>query len=145
MTAYLLDTNHASPLVTLHHPLRLRVIRALGAGDTFSINVVILAETLFGISIVPRAAKNRELWNQIQPSLTCYVSDAGDAAQATDLQLALRKRGWQLATIDALIAVTALRYDLIVLTTDNDFEAVPGIRRENWLSEPVQRQGGEEA
>lgn len=63
MTVYLLDTNHASPLVTLHHPLRRRVIQALDAG----------------------------------------------------------------------IAVTALRYDLTLLTTDGDFQAVPGLRHENWL------------
>jgi len=31
MTAYLLDTNHASPLVTLHHPLRRRVLAAIKA------------------------------------------------------------------------------------------------------------------
>jgi tRNA(fMet)-specific endonuclease VapC len=137
MAAYLLDTNHASPLVTLHHPLRLRVISAMDAGDTYAINAVILAETLFGISVVPRATRNRAIWAQIQPALTCYISDAQDAAQATDLQLALRKQGRQLATIDALIAVTALRYDLILLTTDNDFVTVPGLRRENWLQATV--------
>jgi len=38
-----------------------------------------------------------------------------------------------LATIDALIAITALRYDLTLLTTDGDFQAVPVLRLENWL------------
>jgi len=76
MAAYLLDTNHASPLVTLHHPLRLRITTAMDAGDTVAINAVILAETLFGISVVPRATQNRAIWAQIQPALTCYISDA---------------------------------------------------------------------
>ena len=55
MTAYLLDTNHAAPLVTLHHPLRQRVLDALDQGDTFAINTLILSETLYGIGVVPRA------------------------------------------------------------------------------------------
>lgn len=45
----------------------------------------------------------------------------------------LRKRGWQLETADALIAATVLRYDLILLTTDKDFSAIPDLKRENWL------------
>lgn len=132
MTAYLLDTNHASPLVTLHHPLRQRVLLALDTGDTFAINVLILSETLYGMSVVPRATTNRAVWAKLQPQLTYYDLEESDAGRAVDLQIRLRKQGRQLATIDALIAVTALRYDLTLLTTDNDFEVVPGLRRENW-------------
>lgn len=132
MTAYLLDTNHASPLVTLHHPLRQRVLMAMEAGDTFAINVPVLAETLYGISSTPRGTQNRTVWAQLEPQLTCYEPDAADAREAADLQLRLRRQGRQLATVDALVAVTALRYDLVLLSTDNDFEAVPGLRRETW-------------
>lgn len=132
MTAYLLDTNHASPLVTLHHPLRQRVLAALGTGGTFAINVLILSETRYGMSVVPRATQNRAAWAKLQPQLTYYDLEESDADRAVDLQIRLRKQGRQLATIDALIAVTALRYDLTLLTTDKDFDPVPGLRRENW-------------
>lgn len=132
MPAYLLDTNHASPLVTLQHPLRKRVLQHLDAGDSFAICVPVLTETLFGISILPRAAANRSEWSLLQPRFPCYVPDELDAALAADLQIALRRRGLQLATVDALIAVLALRYDLILLTTDGDYHAVPGLRWENW-------------
>lgn len=60
------------------------------------------------------------------------VPDALDADQAADLQVHLRRQGRQLATVDALIAVTALRYDLTLLTTDKDFEVIPSLRCENW-------------
>lgn len=132
MTAYLLDTNHASPLVTLHHPLRQRVLNAIAEGDTFAINVPILAETLFGIRSVPRGVQNHAAWLQLQPQFQCYVPTAEEAERAAELQLNLRKQGRQLATIDALVAITALRYDLTLLTTDKDFDAVPGLRRTNW-------------
>ncbi len=133
MNAYLLDTNHVSPLVTLHHPLRQCVLTALEAGDSFAINVLILAETLYGISIVPRSKQNRVVWTQLQSQFSCYLFDVNDVVSAVELQVSLRKKGRQLATIDALIAVTALRYDLILLTSDGDFEVVPDLRLECWL------------
>lgn len=132
MADYLLDTNHASPLVTLHHPLRHRVLAAISAGDTFAITVPVLTETLFGISIAPRGPQNSTVWAQLEPQFACHVPGAADARQAAELQLLLRRQGRQLATVDALIAVVALRYDLTLLSTDNDFDPVPGLRRENW-------------
>ncbi len=85
MTAYLLDTNHVSPLVTLHHPLRQRVLTALEAGDSFAINMLILAETLYGISIVPRSKQNRVVWTQLQSQFSCYLFDVNDVVSAVEL------------------------------------------------------------
>lgn len=74
MPNYLLDTNHASPLVTLGHPLRERVLQRLDAGEGFAICVPVLAETLFGIGILPRAAQNLVEWQRLQPFLPCMNS-----------------------------------------------------------------------
>lgn len=59
MARYLLDTNHASPLVTLHHPLRRRVLSALQSGHEFAVCVPVLSEVWYGISLLPRAKQNR--------------------------------------------------------------------------------------
>lgn len=133
MVAYLLDTNHASPLVTRGPPLPRRVHERVAAGDTFAIGVPVLTETLFGISLLPRAAQNRAEWARLQAILTCYLPDEADGAAAATLQLALRRQGRQLPTVDALIAAVALHYDLVLLTTDGDFAAIPDLARENWL------------
>jgi tRNA(fMet)-specific endonuclease VapC len=130
---YLLDTNHASPLVTLSHPLRARVLRAIRAGDSFALTTANLTEILFGISLTPRAARNTFEWERWRKSLDVYLVEEEDAERAAWLQVLLRRRGWQLKTIDALIAAIALRYDLTLLTTDGDFDAVPGLKHENWL------------
>jgi len=132
MAQYLLDTNHASPLVTVGHPLRTKIIERREAGDTFALCVPVMTETKFGIGIF-RAKANLEEWQRLRPRFTAYALDASDAELAVDLQLALRKTGWQLASFDALIAAMALRYDLILLTTDRDFQAVAGLQIENWL------------
>ena len=134
MADYLLDTNHASPLVTLGHPLRERVLRRLDEGHTFAICVPVLTETLFGIAILPRAALNRGEWQRLRLAVPCYLLDERDAESAAELQLAMRRRGRQLETVDSLIAAVTLRYGLILLTTDMDFQAVPGLPQENWLA-----------
>ena len=133
MVAYLLDTNHASPLVTTGHPLPRRVYERFNAGDTFAICVPVLTETLYGISLLPRASRNRAEWARLRAILACYVPDEADGEAAATLQLTLRRQGRQLFTIDALIAAVALHHDLVLLTTDGDFGAVPGLRQENWL------------
>ncbi len=134
MADYLLDTNHASPLVTLGHPLREEILRELDEGHTFAISVRVLTETLFGISILPRAALNRGEWQRLRPAVPCYVPDERDAKSAADLQLALRWRGRQSEAVDSLIPAVTLRYSLILLSTDTDFQAVPGLPQENWLA-----------
>ncbi len=133
MAEYLLDTNHASPLVTIGHPLRQKILQQAEAGDTFSICVPVLTETVFGISLLPRAIQNRAEWARLQPLLTCYIPNETDAMLAAELQIALRRQGRRLATVDALIAVIALRHDLTLLTTDNDFNAIPELKFESWL------------
>ncbi len=133
MANYLLDTNHAAALVTLGHPLRQRVLLRLQVGDTFAITIPIVAETLYGIGLLPRAAQNLAEWARLRPSLACYIPDEADAQNAAALQRALRRQGRQLETVDAFIAVIALRYDLVLLTSDNDFAPVPNLKQENWL------------
>jgi len=133
MENYLLDSNHAAALVTLGHPLHQRVLLRLQAGDTFAITVPVVAETLYGIGLLPRATQNLAEWARLRPSLVCYIPDEADAENAAALQRLLRRQGWQLETVDAFIAVVAVRYDFVLLTSDNDFAPVPNLKLENWL------------
>jgi tRNA(fMet)-specific endonuclease VapC len=134
MAQYLLDTNHLSRLITVAHPLGQRLSNELQQEHTFAIAVPILTEMLYGISLLPRATQNLTEWARLRPLFTFYNLDEVDARMASELQVSLRRSGWQLATVDALIAAVALRYSLILLTTDRDFRAVPNLQFENWLN-----------
>ncbi len=134
MPNYLLDTNHAAALVTLTHPLRQRVLFRLQSGDSFAICVPVVAEALYGIGLLPRATQNLAEWGRLRPHFICHVPDEADAENAASLQRSLRRRGWQLGTVDAFIAVVALCNGLVLLTSDNDFSPVPNLRRKNWLT-----------
>ena len=120
-------------MVTLNHPLRQRVLVALQAEHTFAITVPVLVEMLFGIGMLPRAEQNQAEWQQLRSNFECYIPDESDAKQAADLQIQLRRQGWQLVTVDALIAAVALRHDLTLLTRDKDFSAISSLNQENWL------------
>jgi predicted nucleic acid-binding protein len=133
MTEYLLDTNHISPLVTLSHPLRGKVLQRIAAGDTFAITVPALTEFLFGISLLSRAKQNLAEWGRLKPAFIYYDLDRSDGEKAAESQVMLRRQGWQLETVDALIATIALRNNLVLLTTDKDFSAIPHLQLENWL------------
>ena len=117
MAEYLLDTNHISPLATLEHPLRERILASVQTDNTFSIATPALTEFLIGISTVPRAKRNRVEWERLKSRFNYYSIDQIDAEQAAELRLTLRQRGLQLAAFDALIATVALRYELTLLTT----------------------------
>lgn len=133
MGNYLLDANHASPLVTRHHRLRRRVLDEIRNGHSFAVCAPALSEFLFGIGVLPRAAQNRQEWDNLRPLLTIYRVGEADAEMAAELQITLRRQGKQLETVDALIAAVAIRYDLILLTTDNDFRPITHLKRESWL------------
>lgn len=134
MTSYLLDANHASPLVTLDHPLRRRIEAAKASGDSFALMAPVVTEVVFGFLMLPRARSNQREWERLSPGFRVYPVDGAVAWDAAMLQVSLRREGRQLATVDALTAVVALREDLTLLTTDGDFSAIPGLPTENWLA-----------
>lgn len=133
MPAYLVDTNHLSVMVTEHHPLRHRILRQIQLGDVFAVAPPVLTETLYGLQTIPRAQQNMAEWTRLSVMFGHYTLDQQDAERAAFLQVQLRRRGWQLGTVDALIATVALRYTLTLLTAGRDFSQVPGLVQENWL------------
>ena len=78
---------------------------ALGGrgGDSFAITVPVVAESLFGIGLLPRTAQN-------------LAETPGPTARNGRC---LHRGG-------------CIRYNLVLLTTDNDFTPVPNLKIENW-------------
>ena len=133
MAHYLLDTNHASPLVTLTHPLRSRILAHVAEGDQFFLALPSLTEVLYGIGTLPRAQANLDLWRNLENVVFLLEYQKSEAELAARIQIEARRQGRQIGTVDALIAAIALRDSLILLTTDKDFDAVPNLQVDNWL------------
>lgn len=90
---------------------------ALEGGDTIVSTGLILQELLQGF-IGPKARK--AIVDRFT-ALTLLSPDLQDHIDAAELRNRCRRAGVQIGTIDALLAQLCIRYQLILLTTDNDF------------------------
>ena len=90
---------------------------AVKGADIIVTTGLILQELLQGF-VGPKA---RDLIIGRFETLPTLMPDLQDHIAAADLRNKCRRAGVQLGTIDALIAQLCIRYDMILLTTDNDF------------------------
>lgn len=130
---YLLDTNHLSPIITIHHPLRFKILDHRQRNDRFFVPTPVLSEFLFGLRGLPRLSQNLQEWENLKNDFNYYSIQPSIAEDAALLRSNLRQKGRQLGLVDAFCAVIALRDNLTFLTADTDFHAIPALRQENWL------------
>jgi predicted nucleic acid-binding protein len=91
-------------------------------GSVFTTGLI-LQEILQGFS-GPKARK--QILDRFTP-LPLIVPQREDHTAAADLRNDCRRRGLQIGTIDALLAQLCIRYELVMLSTDHDFEHVSRI------------------
>jgi predicted nucleic acid-binding protein len=93
---------------------------ALIAGQPVFTTGLVLQELLQGF----RGPKDRQaILDRFDP-LPLIVPDREDHVAAAELRNDCRRRGLQVATIDALLAQLCIRHELVMLTTDADFSRV---------------------
>jgi hypothetical protein len=90
---------------------------ALAGGDSIMTTGLILQELLQGFS-GPRARSDIV---ERFAALPLVTPDRQDYIEAAELRNRCRRAGVQIGTIDALLAQLCIRYQLTLLTTDNDF------------------------
>ncbi|MFM7264700.1 MAG: PIN domain-containing protein [Cyanobium sp.] len=88
----------------------------LGAEQVFTTGLV-LQEVLQGFA----GPRNRDQLVERLSVLAFLQPDKRDHIAAADIRNACRRRGVQIGTIDALLIQLCQRYDLTLLTTDQDF------------------------
>ena len=129
--AYLLDTNTVSYHIA-NHPAQVR--RKLeSAGDfAFAISAVTEAELRYGVARSPGAMRRRASVESFLADATIFPWDS-DAAQAYGLLRAEQERkGRPLSVEDLMIAAHALSRGLILITNDQAFRFVEGLKTEDW-------------
>jgi len=99
MTDYLFDTNHFSPMTISGHPTEKHVHQQIRFGDTFSVPMVVVTETLYGLLGLPRIKQNLQTWDDLRVMFNFYDAELTDAEDAAYLQHQLRKDGKQLETV----------------------------------------------
>jgi len=105
------DTASTEPAVA-------RLRDALSSGEGVFTSGLVLQELLQGFS----GPRNRDaIVGHFKP-LPLLMPDRADHIAAAEVRNVCRRAGVQVGTIDALLAQLCLRHDLVMLTTDADFE-----------------------
>lgn len=96
------------------------LIRAIEAGEELVTTGLVLQELLQGFS----GPRDRLQILEHFTAVPLMVPDRRDHVEAAELRNKCRRGGIQIGTIDALLAQLCLRFDLAMLTTDNDFHHI---------------------
>jgi len=132
--AYLLDTNIASYLVRGNFPeVRKRIIRT--PVESLAVSAVTEAELRYWVLCRPNSPRTRvgvaDFLARV-PSLPWDSGAANVTARTRDL---LKRKGRVLSTADLMIAAHALSLDLTLVTHDQAFAFVYGLKTEDWTIE----------
>lgn len=129
---FLLDTNQLSQAVspTTKAALRLRELRLTGA--IVGTSVAVMCEIEAGIQNVRDETGYRSNLARVLQQVRIWPLDLAIAAEFGRLHADLRRLGRVLSQVDMMLAATARQMRLTLVTSDQDFEAVPDIVVEDW-------------
>ena len=131
MIRYLLDTNTVSYAIQgRSHSLRTRL--AASPLDEMVISVFTQAELLYGLARKPQAIKLRSEVEKFLRDLQILSWDSAAATTYGNLRAAQEKKGRPLSHEDMMIASHALSLRLTLVTHDQAFSFVDGLKTEDW-------------
>jgi predicted nucleic acid-binding protein len=114
--AFRRDTPSTSPEVQI-------LAQAIERGETITTTGLVLQELLQGLA----GPKARGMILDRFSALPMLMPSRDDHVMAADLRNDCRRRGIQIASIDALLAALCIRHDLTMLTSDNDFKRIAAL------------------
>jgi predicted nucleic acid-binding protein len=137
---YLLDTNHWSYLQRCEARV-VSHIQSLPDAATLYMPVVAQAELLAGVELAvsePRQQELRTLYAQVISIAADVLPITSEVAeQFAHIFANLRRKGRPIDTNDIWIAAIARVHNLIVVTNDEHFQYVEGLRVEDWSTPPA--------
>ena len=128
---YILDTNAISDYIKRFEPTTARIKQAIRDGHTLYLCNAVEYEVLRGL-IKAHAEQQQRLFEEVfAPQLTPLALTVEDWRQAAQFWADSRSAGKQLSDVDLLIAAVAARLGGVIVSSDDDFDALP-VTHENW-------------
>lgn len=128
-STYIFDTNMFSNLIRRNDPDLLKRI-----WDSQDAVLILCDPVIYELErgLLHKDASTQLVYfrEQIIPLFTVVAITLVDWRVAALLWAEMRRQGKQLSNIDLLIAAVTLRVDAVLVTADDDFDALP-IKREN--------------
>lgn len=128
---YLLDTNVISDRIVGIKAVTERLFRAVADDHTVYLPQPVVFEVQRGLLKVNATRKLKIFDEQIVPLLEPQQVEERDWRQAAQMWADTRNAGRQLSDVDLLLAAMTLRLDAVLVSADNDFDALP-IQRVDW-------------
>jgi tRNA(fMet)-specific endonuclease VapC len=128
---YILDTNLIADTMNGRDPAAERFYTTVEAEHHVYLCQPVYYEVMRGLLKANATRKLHVFQDTIMPLITWLPLTDADWRQAAQFWADASNAGKQLADADLLVAAVAQRVGGIVVTADDDFDALP-IRRENW-------------
>jgi tRNA(fMet)-specific endonuclease VapC len=128
---YLLDTNIVSHLLKEQMPAVLRHFDEIGL-DSLAISSITEAEVFYGVANRPGAARLRTAAEGFFAAANVFSWDSGAARVYGQLRADQERKGRPLSVEDLMIAAHALSLGLTLVTHDQVFAHVDGLKTEDW-------------
>jgi tRNA(fMet)-specific endonuclease VapC len=133
MHEFMLDTNICI-YVMKNRPSTLRA-KLDSVRSSICISVVTLAELYYGAENSDHVQANLEGVERFIGGITVLPFDADAAAHFGRIRASLRRAGTPISTQDILIGAHALSKGKTLVTNNRrEFDRIPGLRVENWVS-----------
>lgn len=133
MRGYLLDTNHLSAAIRTVSPVRERLLRTRAQGYRLITCWPVLCELKEGMIFLADQARYAQNLEILVREMRIWPMDWKAVDQYAMCAKMVRQRGRQLAIVDLILAAFAIKENVVLLTSDRDFEALPEIKTENWI------------
>jgi len=92
-----------------------------------------IGELWFMILNSSKIELNRARLNSLLPQFSIWRFEDDEAIEFGLLRVDLRKAGRPIPAVDMMIAAIARANNLVLLTADQHFDVVPGLKVENWM------------
>jgi predicted nucleic acid-binding protein len=133
MAAYVLDTNHLGAAIRLEPYFREHLYHRHRTGDRFGSCIPAMCELEAGITQTARPQQARQTLVLLRRFVRVWPIDETTVREFGRVYIETKAQGRVLSTVDLILAALARQMGLTLLTTDRDFEAVHGLRCENWV------------
>ncbi len=129
---YLLDTCVISDFIK-GEPGTQTCLKQISPVD-IAVSVITVMELRYGLLNNPQRAKKIEsAITSLLDSVSILEFSVEESEQAAQVRSILKKQGQPIGAYDVLIAATALRHDLIMVTANQkEFDRVAELKTENW-------------
>ncbi len=130
---YVLDTNIVTALLKGNESVKDRLKNVVMRGEDIFISAICYYEIKRGL-LDANAAIKLSKFNQFCKLFRILMLDTQSIFdRATEIYVNLKQKGELINDADILIASSAMEHDLILVTSDSDFNRIPDIKIENWL------------